>query len=117
MSTRSEIVEIITALEDDVKQLKDEIAGLGVAHTVPAASESCTVADYLLERLVQLGVTVSNHGRAASGNCSSVDALSNHLDDVRSSWRFQLGYVTSSTPRCPELTHSFLPHLGFLVRR
>ena len=68
MSTRSEIVEIITALEDDVKQLKDEIAGLGVAHTVPAASETCTVADYLLERLVQLGVTVSNRGRVASQN-------------------------------------------------
>ena len=65
MSTRSEIVEIITALEDDVKQLKDEIAGLGVAHTVPAASETCTVADYLLERLVQLGVTVSMYDEVA----------------------------------------------------
>ena len=58
MPPSEEVHKIISTLEADVDKLKHEIHSLGTSHTVPAASKTCTVADYILERLNQLGVTV-----------------------------------------------------------
>ena len=60
---KEEVKQIISALEADVDKLKHEIKTLGVAHTVPAASKTCTVADYLLERLNQLSVSVRSNAQ------------------------------------------------------
>lgn len=49
----------VASLQASVNRLKHELATMKVDDQIPEAGESLTVADYLLERLTQLGVTVS----------------------------------------------------------
>lgn len=47
----------VAALQAEVNRLKHELATMKVADDIPGAGESVTIADYLVERLHQLGVT------------------------------------------------------------
>lgn len=58
MSGSDQITQVVASLESELNRLKHELTTMGVADSIPAASETITVADYLLERLYQLGVTV-----------------------------------------------------------
>ena len=49
----------VASLQSEVSRLRHELKTLKVEDQVPAAGDTIFLADYLLERLVQLGVTVS----------------------------------------------------------
>ena len=50
--------QAVASLQAAVNRLKHELATMRVSDQIPGAGESVTIADYLLERLVQLNVTV-----------------------------------------------------------
>ena len=58
MPGAEQVTQVVASLEAELNRLKHELTTMGVADSIPAASETCTVADYILERLNQLGVTV-----------------------------------------------------------
>ena len=51
--------QAVASLQSEVNRLKHELTTMKVDDQIPAAGQTCTIADYLLERLVQLKVTVS----------------------------------------------------------
>lgn len=51
--------QTVASLQSEVSRLKHELTTMKVDDQIPVAAQTCTVADYLLERLVQLKVTVS----------------------------------------------------------
>ena len=61
MPGAEQVTQVVASLEAELNRLKHELTTMGVADSIPAASETCTVADYILERLNQLGVTVRAH--------------------------------------------------------
>lgn len=61
---------------------------------IPAAAQNCTVADYLLERLVQLKVTVST----SAGNVLSHEWLSDTQNIFGVPGDFNLGTRSSFSP-------------------
>ena len=63
MPGSEQVTQVVASLEAELKRLKHELTTMGVADSVPAANETCTIADYLLERLSQLGVTVRTFTR------------------------------------------------------
>ncbi|KAF7796304.1 hypothetical protein EIP86_007481 [Pleurotus ostreatoroseus] len=77
MPGADQVTQVVASLEAELNRLKHELTTMGVADSVPAASETCTVADYLLERLNQLGVTdyVEAHPKIQwAGNCNELNA-------------------------------------------
>lgn len=50
--------QMVANLQSEISRLKHELQTMKVDDQVPSAGESCTLAQYLLERLVQLKVTV-----------------------------------------------------------
>ena len=55
----SDSSQSVASLQAAVNRLKHELATMKVDDQIPGASATVTIADYLLERLVQLKVTVS----------------------------------------------------------
>ena len=49
----------VASLHSEVKRLRHELQTLNVEDQSPVSGNTITVADYLLERLAQLNVTVS----------------------------------------------------------
>lgn len=50
--------QAVASLQTEIARLKHELETMKVADQIPAAGATVTVADYLLERLAQLNVTV-----------------------------------------------------------
>lgn len=50
--------QTVASLQAAVNRLKHELTTMQVADQIPGAGDSVTIADYLLERLVQLNVSV-----------------------------------------------------------
>ena len=50
--------QAVASLQTEIARLKHELETMKVADQIPAAGATVTVADYLLERLAQLGVSV-----------------------------------------------------------
>jgi pyruvate decarboxylase len=50
--------QMVANLQAEISRLKHELQTMKVDEEIPSAGETCTIADYLLERLVQLKVTV-----------------------------------------------------------
>ena len=57
-SQAQETTQVVAGLQAEINRLKHELQTMQVADQIPSAGETCTVADYLLARLVQLKVTV-----------------------------------------------------------
>ncbi|PSS06588.1 hypothetical protein PHLCEN_2v3646 [Hermanssonia centrifuga] len=74
---KTQIAQVVASLEAELNRLKHEITTMGVADQVPAATETITVADYILERLKQLNVTdyVEAHPTIQwASNCNELNA-------------------------------------------
>lgn len=59
-SHAQQTTQVVANLQAEVNRLKHELVTMKVDEQIPAASQTCTIAEYLLERLVQLQVTVRN---------------------------------------------------------
>lgn len=55
----SSSTQAVANLQTEISRLKHELTTMKVDDQIPGASATTTIADYLLERLVQLKVTVS----------------------------------------------------------
>lgn len=81
--------QAVANLQTEVNRLKHELATMKVDDQIPSAGATVTVADYLLERLVQLKVTVRRY-RYQITSFLVADA---RIEYIRCARRFQPRYA------------------------
>ncbi|EKM51580.1 uncharacterized protein PHACADRAFT_261809 [Phanerochaete carnosa HHB-10118-sp] len=69
--------QVVANLQAEVNRLKHELETMQVADQIPSAGQTCTIADYLLERLVQLKVT-DIFGVPGDFNLGFLDYIESH---------------------------------------
>lgn len=93
--------QAVAHLQGEIHRLRHELRTTTAEEQVPAASEQITIADYLLARLAQLGVTV-----CVSAAKSRSIHFKSAVDNVRCTRRFQSWQVDTIFRSNPVLTLS-----------